>query len=90
VGTHDDRAVLTPRRGVGDDVLRLADFGLGLDIEADPCSVGLVELLAQREPFYRQADVLLICEQRSPREVAQHVAHQFRLANQKAPAPHPQ
>src|SRR5207249_4106278 len=38
------------------------------------------ELLAQREPFYRQADVLLNCEQRSPREVAQHVAHQFRTA----------
>ena len=37
------------------------------------------ELLASREPFYRQADVLLNCEQRSPREVAQHVAHQFRL-----------
>lgn len=37
------------------------------------------ELLAQREPFYRQADVLLNCEQRSAREVAQHVAHQFRL-----------
>lgn len=40
------------------------------------------ELLAQRAPFYRQADVLLNCEQRSPREVAQHVAHQFRLAGQ--------
>jgi shikimate kinase len=38
------------------------------------------DLLAVREPFYRQADVLLNCEQRSPREVAQHVAHQFRLA----------
>lgn len=37
------------------------------------------ELLAAREPFYREADVLLNCEQRSPREVAQHVAHQFRL-----------
>jgi shikimate kinase len=42
------------------------------------------ELLAQREPFYRQADVLLNCEQRSPREVAQHVAHQFRLARPAA------
>ena len=37
------------------------------------------DLLSRREPFYRQADVLLNCEQRSPREVAQHVAHQFRL-----------
>jgi shikimate kinase len=46
------------------------------------------ELLAAREPFYRQADVLLNCEQRSPREVAQHVAHQLRLAqpNQSAAA----
>jgi shikimate kinase len=38
------------------------------------------ELLHEREPFYRQADVLINCEQRGPREVAQHVAHQFRLA----------
>lgn len=38
------------------------------------------ELLSQREPFYRQADVLLNCEQRSPREVAQHVMHQLRVA----------
>jgi shikimate kinase len=47
------------------------------------------ELLAQREPFYRQADVLLNCEQRSPREVAQHVAHQFRVANQTSAAHSP-
>jgi shikimate kinase len=40
------------------------------------------ELLAEREPFYRKADVLLNCEHRSPREVAQHVAHQFRLGPQ--------
>jgi shikimate kinase len=39
------------------------------------------ELLSAREPSYRQADVLLNCEQRSPREVAQHVAHQFRTAS---------
>ena len=44
-------------------------------------------LLAMREPFYRQADVLLNCEQRSPREVAQHVAHQFRLAQPAKSAP---
>jgi shikimate kinase len=37
-------------------------------------------LLKEREPFYRQADVLLNCETRSARDVAQHVAHQFRLA----------
>jgi shikimate kinase len=37
------------------------------------------ELLAAREPFYRQADVLLNTELRSVREVAQQVVHQFRL-----------
>ncbi len=37
------------------------------------------ELLAVREPFYKQADVLLNTELRSLREVAQQVIHQFRL-----------
>jgi shikimate kinase len=37
------------------------------------------DLLAKREPFYRQADVLINTELRSVREVAQQVAHQFRL-----------
>src|SRR5882724_6030234 len=37
------------------------------------------ELLAAREPFYKQADVLLNTELRSFREVAQQVVHQFRL-----------
>jgi len=37
------------------------------------------ELLAAREPFYRQADVLLNTELRSVREVAQQTVHQFRL-----------
>ena len=36
-------------------------------------------LLTAREPFYRQADVLLNSEFRSIREVAQQVVHQFRL-----------
>ena len=38
------------------------------------------ELLAVREPFYRQADVLVNTETRSVREVAQQVVHQFRFA----------
>ena len=46
---------------------------------SDPLSK-IKELLHEREPFYRQADVLLNCEQRSPREVAQHVMHQLRVA----------
>jgi shikimate kinase len=37
------------------------------------------ELLVAREPFYKQADVLLNTELRSVREVAQQVVHQFRL-----------
>jgi shikimate kinase len=37
------------------------------------------ELLAAREPFYKQADVLLNTEVRSLREVAQQVVYQFRL-----------
>lgn len=37
------------------------------------------ELLATREPFYKQADILLNTESRSLREVAQQVVHQFRL-----------
>jgi shikimate kinase len=40
-------------------------------------------LLAEREPYYRQADVLLSTEMRSTKEVAQHVLHQFRLAQGK-------
>jgi len=37
-------------------------------------------LLAQREPHYRQADVLVSTEMRSTREVAQHVLLQFHTA----------
>jgi len=38
------------------------------------------DLLAAREPFYRQADVLINTDIRSVREVAQQVVHQFKLA----------
>lgn len=38
------------------------------------------ELLAARERFYRQADVLVNTEMRSVREVVQHVIHQFHMA----------
>lgn len=37
-------------------------------------------LLAAREPYYRQADVLVNTEMRSLREVAAQVIHQFHLA----------
>jgi len=38
------------------------------------------ELLAKREPFYKQADVLVNTEMRSIKEVAQQVLHQFNMA----------
>jgi shikimate kinase len=44
-------------------------------------------LLKERAPFYKQADVLLNTEIRSPREVAQQVLHQFRVAR-TAPVAH--
>jgi shikimate kinase len=47
----------------------------------EPDAAGKIrELLAAREPFYRQADVLVNTEMRSVREVAHQVIHQFRLA----------
>jgi shikimate kinase len=46
----------------------------------DPDPQGKIrELLAVRQPFYKQADILLNTESRSLREVAQQVVHQFRL-----------
>jgi shikimate kinase len=47
--------------------------------DADP-QKKIRELLAAREPFYKQADVLVNTDLRSPREVAQQVALQFKLA----------
>jgi len=38
------------------------------------------ELLAVREPYYKQADVLVNTDLRTLREVAHQVAHQYRLA----------
>ena len=40
----------------------------------------IADLLAVREPFYKQADVLVNTDIRSMREVAHQVAHQYRFA----------
>jgi len=40
-------------------------------------------LLAEREPFYRQADVLVNTDMRSVRAVTTQVAHQFQLVHQR-------
>jgi shikimate kinase len=47
--------------------------------EPDPLAK-IRELLAAREPYYRQADVLVNTGMRSVREVAQHVIHQYHMA----------
>ena len=54
--------------------------------DADPLAK-IRRLLEQREPFYRQADVLVNTEMRGIKEVVQHVEHQFQVAqaSQKAP-----
>ena len=46
---------------------------------ADPQSA-IAELLAKRGPIYRQAGVLVGADLRTPREIAQQVAHHFHLA----------
>jgi shikimate kinase len=43
------------------------------------------ELLAAREPFYRQADVLVNTEMRSIKEVGAHVIHEFHMAQAAHP-----
>ena len=47
------------------------------------------QLLAEREPFYRRADVLVNTELRSVREVVHHVIHQFRLERGHPHPTHP-
>ncbi len=47
--------------------------------EPDPLAK-IRRLLVAREPFYRQADVLVNTDLRSVREVAQQVVHQFHRA----------
>ena len=47
--------------------------------EPDPMAK-IKKLLEQREPFYRQADVLLNTEMRAVKDVAQQVIHQYHLA----------
>jgi shikimate kinase len=52
----------------------------------DPDPLGKVRaLLKEREPFYRQADVLLNSEFRSAKQVAHHAVHQFRAASKLSP-----
>ena len=51
-------------------------------LDPDPLAK-IRSLLGAREPFYRQADVLVNTEMRSVREVAQQVVHQFQMAQSR-------
>jgi shikimate kinase len=51
----------------------------------DPDPLGKIRmLLAAREPFYRQADVLVNTEMRSVKEVAQQLVHHFHMVQGQA------
>ena len=50
--------------------------------DADP-QKKIRELLAAREPFYKQADVLINTDLRSVREAAQQVTLQYKLATRQ-------
>jgi shikimate kinase len=52
-------------------------------LQGDNPKAKIRELLAQRESFYRRADVLVNTEVRSAKEVAQHVMHEFQLASRQ-------
>jgi shikimate kinase len=53
----------------------------------DPDPMGRIRsLLAAREPFYRQADVLVNTEMRSVKEVAHHVLHHYHAARSRPAA----
>jgi shikimate kinase len=49
-------------------------------LEGDNPREKIQQLLSVREPYYRQADVLVNTERRSVREVAVQVIHQFHMA----------
>ena len=54
----------------------------------DPDPVGKIrQLLTAREPFYRQADVLMNTEQRSVKDVTQQALHQFHAATRSSARP---
>jgi shikimate kinase len=54
----------------------------------DPDPQGRIRtLLAAREPYYRQADVLVNTEMRSVKEVAHHVLHHYHSACPRPAAP---
>ncbi|HEY6166662.1 MAG TPA: shikimate kinase [Verrucomicrobiae bacterium] len=56
-------------------------------LQTDDPEAKIRELLAQREPFYRQADLLIRSDQRAARQVAQQIIHHFREAHSAPSTP---
>ena len=62
-------------------------------VNREDCSMGVFfrwvkrQLLTAREPFYRQADVLMNTEQRSVKDVTQQALHQFHAATRSSARP---
>jgi shikimate kinase len=54
-------------------------------LQASDPQARIRDLLVERAPFYRRADVLVNTELRSIKEVAHHVIHQFRMARGHPP-----
>jgi shikimate kinase len=55
---------------------------------ADP-QTRIRQLLTERDPFYRQADLLLNTEWRSPRQIAQLIINQFPVTPRSPESGHP-
>lgn len=55
-------------------------------LQTDDPEAKIKELLAAREPFYKQADLLISTEFRPVREIAGNIAHQFRNGGNGTPA----
>ena len=66
------------------DLTTYGFLGYPLLQAADPLAK-IRELLGTREAAYKQADVLVNTEQRSIKEIAAHVLHHFRAAQQSPP-----
>jgi shikimate kinase len=84
--TRREKTVIATGGGLPTDPANLTSLkthGLVICLWASPETIW-ERVLAARETHYRQADVLVNTEMRSIREVAQHVIHQFHMA-QSAP-----
>ncbi len=57
-------------------------------LDPDP-QAKIRKMLKERDPFYRQADILLSSEFRLAKDVAQHVVHEYRTFLSQSERKHP-